>query len=526
MVRIVYILQRRLILKNMTNDPIKVLVVDDEEGILDVTEGYFQRKGYEVYTAGNGVEALDILNQVDIQCVFTDINMPLMDGLELAERIRQIESTLPVVVMTGYPSLENSIQTLKNGVVDYLIKPVNLEQMELTLKRILRERGLFVENLILKEEVGRQERLKQLNKELLERVEEVNTLNRVMEDFASTDSSYGIFNKVVDLGVEELKADKVFFHIYSEEDTSLVLVANADGGIEDETVCGLFGKDLSSKANAFILDVMRTDQNPCLISGSGKNDHLDDVVCSLMIVPLKIRDKIFGIASAFSFRKDKIFNEKDIYYMSFITQKAASAIENIALYENIYDNLFSTLYAFVTALEVRDLYTRKHSTRVAKYAHMIAEEMGCTEEELNIISFAGSLHDIGKIGIRDDILLKPGKLTDEEYEKIKEHPVIGADIISKLGLWDREMEIIRHHHERFDGKGYPDGLKGEEIPKLARILFVADSFDAMASDRAYRRKMDINEVIGIIKENSGKQFDPVAVNAFLTVVDRKFPDDF
>jgi putative nucleotidyltransferase with HDIG domain len=423
--------------------------------------------------------------------------------------------------MTGYPSLENTIRTLKNGVIDYLIKPVNLEQMELTLKRILRERELFVENLILKEEVERQERLKKLNNELLERVEEVNTLNRVMEDFSLTDSSYGVFNKVVDLGVEELKADKVFFHIYPGQDKSLALVASADCGIENETVRSLFGKDLSKSAREFIIDVMKADQNPCLISEAGENKHLDDAVHSLMIVPVKIRDKIFGIASAFSFHKDKIFNEKDIYYMSFISQKAAAAIENIALYENIYDNLFSTLYAFVTALEVRDLYTRKHSTRVAKYAHMIAKEMGCTEEELDIIRFAGSLHDIGKIGIRDDILLKPGRLTNEEYEKIKEHPVIGADIISKLGLWDREMVIIRHHHERFDGKGYPDGLKGDEIPKLSRILCVADSFDAIDSDRAYRKKMGRSKILDILKENSGTQFDPEAVKAFLKIANQE-----
>lgn len=510
----------------MNTEPIKILVVDDEEGILDVTEGYFQRKGYEVYTAENGIEALEILERVKIGCVFTDINMPRMDGLELAERIRKIESTLPVVVMTGYPSLENSIQTLKNGVVDYLIKPVNLEQMELTLKRILRERELFVENLILKEEVERQERLKKLNTELLERVEEVNTLNRVMEDFSSSDSSYGIFNKVVELGVEELKADMVFFHIYSDEDRSLVQMASSDNGLENQTVFDLFSRDLSDKANRFIVELISGDHNPCLISKPGKKVRLDDVVQSLMVVPLKIRDKIFGVASAFSFSADRLFNEKDIYYMNFITQKAAAAIENIALYENIYDNLFSTLYAFVTALEVRDLYTRKHSTRVAKYAHMIAKNMGCSEEEIDIISFAGSLHDIGKIGIRDDILLKPGPLSNEEYEKIKEHPVIGADIIGKLGLWDREMEIIRHHHERFDGKGYPDGLAGDDIPKLARILCVADSYDAMASDRAYRKKLEKQKVLEIIEKNSGTQFDPEVVKAFLEVADQELPDAF
>ncbi|MCP4294207.1 MAG: response regulator, partial [Proteobacteria bacterium] len=251
---------------------------------------FIEEAGYITYTAENGSEALDVLHANQIDLVLTDIEMPIMDGLELAEQIRQIDSTLPVVVMTGYPSLENSIQTLKNGVVDYLIKPVNLEQMELTLKRILRERGLFVENLILKEEMERQERLKQLNVELLDRIEEVNTLNRVMEDFSNTDSSYSIFNKVVDLGVEELKADKVFFHIYSDQDRSLVQVANTDCGIDDEQVRSLFGRDLSETANAFILDILDGDHNPCLISEPKKNDRLDDVVHSLMVVPLKIRE--------------------------------------------------------------------------------------------------------------------------------------------------------------------------------------------------------------------------------------------
>ncbi|MCP4024685.1 MAG: response regulator [Desulfobacteraceae bacterium] len=510
----------------MDNDKIKILIVDDEEGILDVTEGYFQRKGYEVYTAPNGVEALEIIKNETIGCIFTDINMPEMDGLELAENIRKLENTLPVVVMTGYPSLDNSIQTLKNGVVDYLIKPVNLEQMELTLIRILRERELFVENLILKEEVERQERLRQLNSKLLRRVEEVNTLNMVMEDFSSSDSSYGIFNKVVELGVDVLRADKVFFHIFSETNASLVKLASAGSKYRSNVTEVLFGSDIPEQAKAFIVEVIKSDNKPCLISNPSKTKMLNPEIHSCMVVPLKIRDKIFGVASAYLFQKSLRFNEKDIYYMSFITQKAAAAIENIALYENIYDNLFSTLYAFVTALEVRDLYTRKHSTRVAKYAHMIAEEMGCTDEELDIISFAGSLHDIGKIGIRDDILLKPDRLTQDEYEEIKEHPAIGADIIGKLGLWDQEQIIIRYHHERFDGKGYPDGLEGKQIPKLARIMAVADSFDAMISDRAYRKKMEKEKVVEIIKKCSGSQFDPDVVEAFFAIADQELHDDF
>ncbi len=503
-----------------------ILVVDDEDGILEITQEYFERRGYNVYTASNGIEAIKVIESVKIGCCFTDINMPEMDGLELAEQIRRIDNTLPVIVMTGYPSLENTIRTLKNGVVDYLVKPVNLEQMELSLRRIMRERGLFVENLILREEIERKERLKGLNDELLSRVDELNTLNRIMEDFSGSDSTYGIFSRVVSLGMDVVKADKVNFYIHSGDELSFIPIASTD---LDESLSG----DISSQLCKFFMDVI-SDDKPCLVGKNCGVDGLPDNILSFIVVPVKIREKPFGVVTASIMVESggsnkysaHYFSDKDIYYMSFITQKAASAIENIALYENIYDNLFSTLYAFVAALEARDSYTRKHSTRVAEVSYTIGKTMGCSEEELDILSFAGQLHDIGKIGIRDDILLKPGRLTDEEFEKIKEHPAIGADIVGKLGLWEREQDIIRHHHEYFNGKGYPDGLKQYEIPKLARVLSVADAFDAMSSDRAYRKKMEKEKVVSIIKECSGTQFDPEVVEVFLTIVDDVWPHDF
>ncbi len=489
-----------------------ILVVDDEEGIREIVKDFFERKDYTVYTAGNGLEALEILKQTRPGCCFTDINMPKMDGLELAEKIREMDNTLPVVIMTGFPSLDNTIRTLKNGVVDYLIKPVSLDQMELCYMRIVRERTLFVENLILKEEVERQERIKTLNNELVARADELNVMNRIMDDFSGAASSNDIFAKVVDLGVDVLDAEDVSFYIYNEETSSLVLMNSS--GLNKK-----MGEQLSKSFEKFIIDVISDDQ-PCLVSDNrGKTDIPEDI-SSLIVVPLKIRDKTFGVVTGAAFNGRRRFNDKDIYYMKFITQKAATAIENMALYENIYDNLFATLYAFVAALEARDPYTRRHSSRVTEFSLLIGKKMNCSEEELDILNVSGQLHDIGKIGIRDDILLKPGRLTRDEYEKIKEHPVIGADIVAKLGLWNREQNIIRHHHEKYDGTGYPDGLKGEEIPKLARILSMADAFDAMASDRAYRKGMEKTKVVSIIKECSGSQFDPSISEIFLNMLEQ------
>jgi putative nucleotidyltransferase with HDIG domain len=263
---------------------------------------------------------------------------------------------------------------------------------------------------------------------------------------------------------------------------------------------GSIGKDLIKK----VMD----EKMPYLIKDCKESG-------SLMAIPLRIRSEVFGILV--SLRRDAAlpFNERDLYFSNFLTEKASSLIENLALYENIYENLFSTLYAFVEAIEARDPYTKQHSTRVSSYAISIATAMGCSQGEIDGLNVAGNLHDIGKIGIPDHILLKPNKLTDEEYEFIKKHPVIGSNIVKHLYMWTDEQKIIRHHHERWDGHGYPDQLGGEDIPFLSRILAVADVYDAMTSDRSYRKKLKDDDVVKMIKENKGTQFDPKIVSVFL-----------
>ncbi|MDQ1331171.1 MAG: Response regulator, partial [Thermodesulfobacteriota bacterium] len=254
---------------------------------------------------------------------------------------------------------------------------------------------------------------------------------------------------------------------------------------------------------------------PFLVSENRGVEGLPADILSFMCVPLMIREKVLGVLTAYVTHGGVRFSEKDLYYLSFMAQNAAQAIENLALYENIYENLFATLYGFVSVLDARDSYTQLHSNRVTDISTIIGRELGCTTEELDILNVAGRLHDIGKIGIRDEILLKPDKLTKEEFEKIKEHPLIGANIIKNLGFWNREINIIKCHHERFDGTGYPDGLKGKEIPLLSRILSIADVYDALASDRPYRKRMEEKCILKYMQEGAGTQFDPEIVEVFL-----------
>lgn len=487
-----------------------ILFVDDEESILEIAVEYFQQKGYRVITAHNGLEAVDILKQNSIDCCFTDINMPEMDGLELAEHIRNYDNTIPVIVMTGYPSLDNTIRTLKNGVVDFLIKPVNLNQMEVCVQRVLRERQLFVENILLKKEVEGKARLEKINQELLYKVEELNILNTIMSDVSSISRSSDVYRRIVKMTMELTHADEAKFYVINEaEHRPFEVASHSQQGQQRESEAGEDVPEL-------IMEIVG-DELPLLVADNKGFRGLATDILSYMIVPLKIQGKVFGVLTAAVRKGDKRFSDKELYYLSFMTQRAAYAIENLALYEHINRGLMTTLNAFVKAIEARDPYTEQHSNRVTEIAVVIGERMGCSEEELDILNISGPLHDIGKIGIRDDILLKPGRLTDEEFEKIKEHPDIGANIIGQLGMWDEHQKIIRHHHERFDGSGYPDGLASEEIPFLARILTVADAYDAMASDRAYRKKMPTEKVLGIIREGAGSQFDPQCVGAFLTL---------
>ena len=172
-----------------------------------------------------------------------------------------------------------------------------------------------------------------------------------------------------------------------------------------------------------------------------------------------------------------------------------------------------------SALDARDPYTGDHSRRVSDTATVLAKMLGLADDEIQETRIAAHLHDIGKIGIPDSILLKPGRLDDEEWALMKQHPQIGADILSKSPSFSRISAIILHHHERYDGKGYPRGLKGTGIPLMGRILTIADCFDAMTARRPYKQERSIDYAAGELKKNSGTQFDPELVPVFLSLIE-------
>jgi len=197
------------------------------------------------------------------------------------------------------------------------------------------------------------------------------------------------------------------------------------------------------------------------------------------------------------------------------------ARRSFELYTKMRKVYLDTIRALAAAIDAKDPYTKGHSERVAEMSLTIAQELNLSGREIENIEYSALLHDIGKIGIADNILGKVSSLTNKEFDKIKEHTVMGAKIIEPVDFLKNSYKSIYHHHEKYNGKGYPDGLKSEDIPILARIIAVADAYDAMGSDRPYRKKLNKDKILKELKDQSGKQFDPEVVKVLISVLDRE-----
>ena len=209
------------------------------------------------------------------------------------------------------------------------------------------------------------------------------------------------------------------------------------------------------------------------------------------------------------------FSQSEIDLLSTFASQASIAIENAQLYAEMKNQYMSMISALAAAIEAKDSYTHGHSTNVMEYAVKISKALGLEDNEVENVKYAGLLHDIGKIGVKDVILSKQGKLTSEEVAELRKHPVYGANIMEKVAILKDIAPLALYHHERFDGNGYPLGLKGEEIPLGARILAVADTYDAMRHGRSFREKVPLEQIRKELTENSGILYDPEIVTVML-----------
>jgi HD-GYP domain-containing protein (c-di-GMP phosphodiesterase class II) len=243
---------------------------------------------------------------------------------------------------------------------------------------------------------------------------------------------------------------------------------------------------------------------------------------AVLCVPITLRGKPLGVVFLANYQVGHAFTADHRNLVTELATQAAVAIDNARLFKDREEVILASLEALANAVDARDPYTAGHSERVTKYALMIARQMHYSPQDQGAwvrLERGGRLHDIGKIGVPDAVLQKTGKLTAEEFEKMKSHTVVGFNILSGLRMLTDELVIVRSHHERFDGKGYPDRKKGDELPLFAWIVSAADAIDAMTSDRPYRKGMPLADAVEQVRAGSGTQFHPDVVEAVLDAVE-------
>ena len=502
----------------------RVLIVDDEKFIRDILADFLGMEGYIVRTAEDGAAALTELDNAHYDLVISDLKMPRMGGIELLDAIGTAAPSALTVIMTGFGTVETAIDAMKRGAYDYILKPFKVEEVIRVVQRGLEKQRLAAENLRLREAVS---------------------LYKVSEAIAASLSLEEVLATIGDTAVHELEGDLVSTWLDDGEggyferqrlvqppgrDSSLPPTRVSEPPIAGERRRSRWptpsepriGAEFGELAPRAFIDHYAAHST--LLEQGAKGARFfahaagGAARCSLVSVPLRMKTRLLGWICVASFTKQKRFNEGQRKLLSIVGSRAAAAIENARLYEDLRATFQQTIQGLARAIDKMDRYTAGHSERVATYATYLAVRLGLPPDVVEIVRQSALMHDIGKIGCVMN-LNKPGKLTQDEYEIFKKHPAYGKDILDPIKFLHPLVPGVHLHHERWDGRGYPLGLKGNDVPLIARIIAVADTYDAMTSDRAYRRALPHEVAVGEIERCSGSQFDPEVAYSFTAGLD-------
>jgi HD-GYP domain-containing protein (c-di-GMP phosphodiesterase class II) len=438
--------------------------------------------------------------------LISDLKMPGLDGLQLLEEIERESLDVLSVIMTGFGTVETAIEAMKRGAHDYILKPFKIEEVIHVVQKGLEFQRLRAENIRLRTAV---------------------TLYEVSQTIATSLDVNLVLDVILQAVLREVGADAVTLHRCGES------------GSRVEQLCTAFpqvngivrARDLPDLSFGEIVGAIERKE-AVLANGARTAKYVrgkSEAMTSFASVPLMNGNRLCGLLSAYSYRAGKAFDEGARKLMSILASRAAASLETARLYDDLLarnadltkvntaleENFRQTIVGFARALEESDRYTRGHSERVAVYSKVIAQGMSLSDSEVEMVRQSGLMHDIGKIGINTEMLNKPGKLTPEEVAIFQEHPDMGKRILEPIPFMKDLIPGVWCHHEHIDGRGYPQGLTGLDIPMLGRVIGIADAYDAMTSDRAYRRALSHAAAVAEIKRCSGSQFDPELAKIFL-----------
>jgi putative nucleotidyltransferase with HDIG domain len=470
-----------------------ILVVDDEEYICEVIKEMLSSEGCRIDTICDPEKALDFIGAHHVDLVLTDLIMGRKSGVDVLNQTMRHHPDGIVILMTGHPTVENAVTVLKSGAYDYLVKPFSMDTLRAVIRRGLEKQKLYRENIHLKEAVS---------------------LYKIGEAMGSTIRLDFLLNLILETAIKELDADMASVMLLDGKTDGLIPKASLGVPTAMRRSGLLTGQDNISRwvikhGRPRVVDREEIGER-FLASHFRKN------VRSVIIHPLMAKGEVIGVLTLIrSEGRISPFTTGQLHSLSIIASKASSAIENSRLYEELRESYLQTLTALANAVEARDIYTRGHTERVCYMAQSLSREMGWNEEKLWEVKMGGILHDIGKIGVPDAVLNKAETLTPREFESMKQHPVVGAKILEGISFLTPAVPYVLYHHERFDGKGYPYRLRNDQIPIQGRLMAVVDTFDAMTSNRPYRKAKSFRMALKEIKDCAGTQFDPQIAELFL-----------
>lgn len=340
-----------------------------------------------------------------------------------------------------------------------------------------------------------------------------------------------VLNSNLDTKAVVRNAIKAIVSLVNADVGSLLLVDKERQELFFEVVLGdseKVLKEIRLKFGQGIAGWVAQQKEPIIVNDTSKDERFykkaDEktgfVTKNVLCVPVVSKEEVTGVIQAIN-KKEGLFTKRDLELLTSLADQVAIALENASLHEELKRTFIEVVESLSEAIEKRDPYTGGHTKRVVKYSLMIADEMGISGEERDKLKMAALLHDVGKIGIDDSVLRKPARLDEIEFEKMKEHPTIGADILGKIPQIKNIIPGILYHHEWYNGKGYPDGLSGNALPRIARIISIADTYDAMTTDRPYRKGLTHEYAIAELKKFSGTQFDPGYVDVFIKAFEKQ-----
>jgi HD-GYP domain-containing protein (c-di-GMP phosphodiesterase class II) len=368
---------------------------------------------------------------------------------------------------------------------------------------------------LVTEKLNHHAEIEELAQQLEHSFEDLYLYDRISSQIKSLKLSEQMLNNLIVEVVENMQVDMAFVTLPQHPEFNLQIVRPESGiRLEDQET---FLTRLEALAKPHIDGA---EENYFILNDSRENNvgcRLAPIPYRFLMVGVRHQRQLYGWLGLVAFDLDEIFRQGELRMLKAMAEQLAIVISNTNLYNDLELFTVNMVSSLVSAIEAKDAYTRGHSERVYRYSMEMARAHGLKGEAMEALKWAAILHDVGKIGVPEDILLKPGKLTDDEYALIKEHPEKGYKILKPVAQLSPSMGGILHHHERYDGKGYPHGLRGEAIPLAARMIAVADTFDAITSRRTYRDAKSSQEALAIIESVAGTQLDPNMVALFKTI---------